>query len=433
MAEELRRAYFNRNNGEWEYGRHEGSITLWVQHASGSYKNVYVPYYSGAASYIYSGAATESGERRVTGYAVQCYEQEDVHFDPSYLSREMQELMAGYAEAIKTAYTKVPRDRLPRLTELCEEHPLEGLDEITAFILYTLHGSAEYSLTPGWAPYSEDVIEYFLFENQKGYCQHFASAATLMYQLYGIPARYAAGYAVSPDDFERQEDGTYRAVVMDSAAHAWTEIYLDGYGWTPVDVTPSANGESAASFPGFDSLAFDRQLRLHEWDPLPGADRAGGSGAGSDGGWDLVRLPFSLGDLRGAAPVLAALAALLIACLPFIVLLHRRLRLKKLRESGCRNAYYAMVEALHDCGMLLSCDGTEDDFAARVSAELRDVPEGDVERTRQIVRFAAYGDGEPGAADEEFAVQCCMGVAEAACASQPGIKRIWLKYAKGYA
>ena len=34
--------------------------------------------------------------------------------------------------------------------------------------------------------------------------------------------------------------------VPDSAAHAWVEIYLDGYGWYPVEVTPGG-GESAAA------------------------------------------------------------------------------------------------------------------------------------------------------------------------------------------
>ncbi len=68
-----------------------------------------------------------------------------------------------------------------------------------------LQSHASYTLTPGRAPVNQDIVEYFLFENHEGYCVHFASAATLMYRLYGIPARYASGYAVEPSAFTQQE------------------------------------------------------------------------------------------------------------------------------------------------------------------------------------------------------------------------------------
>ena len=61
-----------------------------------------------------------------------------------------------------------------------------------------------------------------------------------MYRLYGIPARYAAGYAVSPEEFSPQEDGSFRAVLTDGQAHAWAEIYVDEVGWIPVEMTPPA-------------------------------------------------------------------------------------------------------------------------------------------------------------------------------------------------
>ena len=61
-----------------------------------------------------------------------------------------------------------------------------------------------------------------------------------MYRLYGIPARYAAGYAVSPEEFSPQEDGSFRAVLTDGQAHAWAEIYVDEAGWIPVEMTPPA-------------------------------------------------------------------------------------------------------------------------------------------------------------------------------------------------
>lgn len=115
------------------------------------------------------------------------------------------EIQDAYMLEIPDFYTRVPEDILPGLTELCREHPQNSLDEATAFILNVLQSHASYTLTPGRAPVNQDIVEYFLFENHEGYCVHFASAATLMYRLYGIPARYASGYAVEPSAFTQQE------------------------------------------------------------------------------------------------------------------------------------------------------------------------------------------------------------------------------------
>ena len=119
---------------------------------------------------------------------------------------------------------------------------------------------------PGRAPVNEDVVEYFLFENHKGYCVHFASAATLMYRALGFPARYASGYAVQPSDFVRQEDGVWRAQVTDESAHAWTEIFLEDYGWTPVEVTPASDGNYSTSYPGVDTEALEEIISVMNLD-----------------------------------------------------------------------------------------------------------------------------------------------------------------------
>ena len=87
-------------------------------------------------------------------------------------------------------------------------------------------------------PKSEDYTEYFLFEQHKGYCVHFATAATLLFRMNDIPARYVSGYLVLPSDFKKNEDGTYTAVVTDERAHAWTEIFEQNIGFHPIEATP---------------------------------------------------------------------------------------------------------------------------------------------------------------------------------------------------
>lgn len=102
--------------------------------------------------------------------------------------------------------------------------------------ILTLLKDYTYTLSPGGTPNDKDFIEYFLTENKKGYCVHFASAATLMFRYYGIPARYVEGYYVSPSQFK---DGV--AEVLDSDAHAWVEIFDNYLGWIPVEVTVGQN------------------------------------------------------------------------------------------------------------------------------------------------------------------------------------------------
>lgn len=150
----------------------------------------------------------------------------------------LDDMEEAYQNFVREEYLSVPKDLLPRLWELCRRHPVSSEKEATAFILKTLNEQASYSLTPGFMPYRTDVAEYFLFEGKSGYCQHFATAAALMYRMYGIPSRYVTGYLADPGDFLLQEDGSYRAVLTDRQAHAWVEIYLDGLGWIPVEATP---------------------------------------------------------------------------------------------------------------------------------------------------------------------------------------------------
>ena len=77
-----------------------------------------------------------------------------------------------------------------------------------------------------------------MYESKSGYSVQFASAATLMFRMFGLPARYVVGYAAPQSLFTRQADGSWHAVLQDDNAHAWAEVYIDGQGWTPMEMTP---------------------------------------------------------------------------------------------------------------------------------------------------------------------------------------------------
>lgn len=119
----------------------------------------------------------------------------------------------------------------PELVQLYYNRVCETVKEYLA-------ENAVYTLSPGTTPYGEDFVEYFINQNHKGYCVHFATAATLLLRRAGIPARYAEGYFVGSEDANnRGSDGF--ADIPDSNAHSWTEVYMPLVGWQVVDFTPS--------------------------------------------------------------------------------------------------------------------------------------------------------------------------------------------------
>ena len=109
------------------------------------------------------------------------------------------------------------------------------------------------------------MVTYFLTEEKGGVCRHFAAAATMMFRAFGIPARYAIGFAVPVTAGEWTE--------WKGDGHAWTEIYLEGYGWVSLEVTggnmkpdspdniPSDSSSSDDIFYAYDAIADERWRR----------------------------------------------------------------------------------------------------------------------------------------------------------------------------
>jgi protein-glutamine gamma-glutamyltransferase len=110
----------------------------------------------------------------------------------------------------------------------------------------------------GHYAYSERVpnhaypLEAFLFQDKKGYCQHFSGAAALMLRLLGIPVRVATGFAPGTLNSD-----THEYVVRDLDAHSWIEVWFQGIGWVPFDPTPAQAPASsqAGSFTPLSEIA----------------------------------------------------------------------------------------------------------------------------------------------------------------------------------
>lgn len=64
----------------------------------------------------------------------------------------------------------------------------------------------------------------------------YATVAVMTLRYFGIPARYAEGYLVTEEQFEAA-DGSCSARVNSQSAAAWAEVYQDGIGWLPMNLT----------------------------------------------------------------------------------------------------------------------------------------------------------------------------------------------------
>ncbi len=140
-----------------------------------------------------------------------------------------------YIDFVVQNYLQVP-DSIKKLFD--DILPYDMLYEYSsaekiAYIKEYLKEHTKYTLTPGRTPDDRDFVEYFLLENKKGYCVHYATTATLMLRYLGIPARYATGYYLPGYELIYGVGD-----VQDNDAHAWVEIFDDEKGWMPLEVTP---------------------------------------------------------------------------------------------------------------------------------------------------------------------------------------------------
>lgn len=337
--------------------------------------------------------------------------QEKLGEKPLQWFAQMEEPYQSYAAS---HYLSVPEERLPRLLALCREHPLEDPKAITLWIRQTLADSAVYSQTPGFMPYGTDIAEHFLFDGKEGYCQHFATAAVLMYRMQGIPARYITGYAADPEDFSLETDGQYHAYLTDEKAHAWAEIYLGGPGWLPVEVTPPEDfaEKDGNLHPAEKELQNQQDWLLsfvqeesegkgqeEEKDFAGGADGEENSGEkdweeGSSGQTDEENPEqpeenvqaeneneekfkesqkegnYGISAVVGMLLGIAGMAALLVLLFAAAVWAGRRQRAKRLRQLGADELYQKLVALLHQGGYVKEFDGTEPEFCRAAIAQL---------------------------------------------------------------
>lgn len=149
-------------------------------------------------------------------------------------NEEFKEIRQEYADILDNASTETAQQKLDTLNRIKEK----------------INNDVKYTLEPGKTPSTRDFTNYFLLENKKGYCVHYATAGVMLARMAGIPARYATGYISVLDDYNedsKNPDGSYTVKLADNRSHAWAEIYIDGLGWIPFEFTAGYSNSSIAN------------------------------------------------------------------------------------------------------------------------------------------------------------------------------------------
>lgn len=186
-----------------------------------------------------------------------------------YDVRQYVKYESEYRKYVYDVYTKLPEDGLDQVIDLVKDwyqptiqewdnvddleyyddiinldYKYSEIEDVVNNICTYLATNTEYTLHPGRLEEGKDFVTNFLFEKKKGYCSYYASAAAVMLRAMGIPARYVEGYAVSQEELQQASiEGNRTVDVRDSLAHAWIEVYMDGFGWYPYDVTAASQEE----------------------------------------------------------------------------------------------------------------------------------------------------------------------------------------------
>jgi len=230
-------------------------LKMRIKNINGVSKYAYFPYYSNENNNNISNYLSDD-------YYTTNFPKEssyDIIFYP-YDENNMGEIKTDtskYDRYIKNKYLKVSDKNKDEIKKLCSEKGFKNNDELIDKIKKYFKDEFIYTSNPGMVPWRTDFINYFLFQNKKGHCAHFASAATLIFRSLGIPARYVEGYVINPKDVSEAEKVESENVdewiwgiadtkdlnvvsvdINDYCVYSWVEIYKEGFGWVTVDVSP---------------------------------------------------------------------------------------------------------------------------------------------------------------------------------------------------
>jgi transglutaminase-like putative cysteine protease/uncharacterized membrane protein YgcG len=169
--------------------------------------------------------------------------------------------------SITANYVSVP-PAYDSLRSLAQQETAGATTEIAKAVAlqnWLTGGTFKYTLKAPTMVTAADLIQ-FLKVSKQGYCQQFSFAMAVLARLLGIPARVVIGYTSGTSASQQGPEGPDLSTVSDDYsvtthdAHAWPELYFQGYGWLRFEPTPGAGdltavGQASAVTPPYTNPA----------------------------------------------------------------------------------------------------------------------------------------------------------------------------------
>lgn len=205
--------------------------------------------------------------------------------------------------------------------------------EVTQQIRDVLENRVVYRKKPDAIPEGSDPVSWFLNKGRQGNSVLYASAAVEAFRVQGIPARYVEGYCI-----RNVYDTDVTVTLTNQDSHAWVEVYLDGAGWIPIDVTPGFYYDTYTLLQMVQMPQNVNQTAAEESSSESGNELENGTDASNPGGTDqkknrVIVVPLSI--LAYLVLAAAMILAVLEACYFITVLsIEKRYRHLSLEERA---------------------------------------------------------------------------------------------------
>jgi hypothetical protein len=259
-----------------------------------------------------------------------------------------------YPDGIRSRYLDLPDTATARTLLLAQDltatepTPYDRAEVIETYLRTTF----TYTLDVDLPPVGQDIVDYFLFDLQKGYCDYYASSMVVLARASGLPARMAIGYAPG---FYDPEDAYY--LVTEADAHAWAEVYFPGYGWVRFEPT--------AGRPAIDRVEDEEPF---DW-PVPQDDLLGPSEGAAPPVWERLGSRWWVALLGGGlgVPVISAVLWLAVD----------HWRLERMAPAAAVTAVYERVRRLgRRLGAPVQTGATPYEYSAAFAGMLRNLGRG---------------------------------------------------------